>query len=431
MSSDPIRRATPKTTRGRRPTPAAWRLANGAWPGLILGLLVFAASAPARYTTLPWRASSPWSMLVGAILGGALAGAWVGWLLPAMRRRTVAVGVGLSAAAIYVAVTWLCGATWTDAPLIMVAAPFAGSLMGLLAREVSPDVISEVERDADALQSPAARLSGWIVSLAEELERRRGAEDRGSAERRPPFPTAWEEILGRNLPPYVRLAEPERERLHALVLDFVARKSFEGAGGQEMDDEVRVTIAGQACMLALGFRAGHDPYADLRSIVVYPSSYAVPDVHRIRYGQVNSEPEGRLGESWAHGTVVLSWEDVVAGAADPADGRNLVFHEFAHQLDQQTGAADGVPVMATVGGARSWARLLHAELERLREGLDAGREDVLRDYGATNEPEFFAVATETFFERPGALRAEHPELYGALRVLYNFDPEAMRPVTAA
>ncbi len=132
--------------------------------------------------------------------------------------------------------------------------------------------------------------------------------------------------------------------------------------------------------------------------------------------------QGRLGEAWGQGVVVLSWDDVRRGAADMRDGQNVVLHEFAHQLDQEDGAADGAPILPGRSRYVAWARVLGAEYEQLRRDASRGRPSVLDDYGATNPAEFFAVATECFFEKPGLLRRRHPELYEELRAYYRQDP---------
>ena len=194
-----------------------------------------------------------------------------------------------------------------------------------------------------------------------------------------------------------------------------------------MTDEIRVCIAAQACLLLL--RRKTDYYPELRSILVYPSTYFVEETRHVGAGVMEEGRYARLGEAWQHGTVVLAWDAVRQGTADPDDGRNVVFHEFAHQLDFEDGRADGAPALGdghawSVRKSRyaTWARVLSAEFERLRAEAQQGRTSVLDGYGATNPAEFFAVATESFFERPREMREKHPELYEELKRYYLQDP---------
>jgi len=247
------------------------------------------------------------------------------------------------------------------------------------------------------------------------LRRRRRARIRQQ-----PFPPAWLAIIERDVPMYARLSLEDRAELLRRVLVFLAEKNFEGAGGLEMTDEIRVTIAAQACILLL--RLDEDEYYPrLRSIVVYPSAYRVP--REQREGAVIHEGEAvHLGESWQHGAVVLAWNSARRGAADPRDGQNVILHEFAHQLDQEDGAADGTPELERWAFYAPWARVLSEHYLGLRRAARGGGRTVLDKYGATNEAEFFAVATEVFFERPALLRSRHPELYEELSRYFGQDP---------
>jgi Mlc titration factor MtfA (ptsG expression regulator) len=233
-----------------------------------------------------------------------------------------------------------------------------------------------------------------------------------------PFPPEWLGIVERNVPLYRRLPEADRRELRGHVQVFLAEKHFEGCGGLALTDEIRVTIAAQACLLLLHRDA--DPYPRLITILVYPGAYVARAVESLGGGLVIEGEQGRQGEAWADGVVVLSWDDVRAGASDARDGHNVVLHEFAHQLDQEDGVADGAPVLGRRSRYVAWARVLGAEYERLRRAT--GRESVLDGYGATDPAEFFAVATECFFETPVALRRKHPELYEELKGYYRQDP---------
>ena len=201
---------------------------------------------------------------------------------------------------------------------------------------------------------------------------------------------------------------------------FLAEKKFEGCGGLEITDEIRVTIAAQACLLLL-HREPHY-YPRLVSILVYPHPYVAQARERLPGGIVSEGPSGRLGESWVEDVVVLAWDAVRAGASDANDGHNVVLHEFAHQLDQEDGTSNGAPILEHRSSYVAWARILGAEFAALCEAAEQGRPTDIDPYGATDPAEFFAVVTEAFFERPAALRGRHPQLYAQLRDFYRQDP---------
>jgi Mlc titration factor MtfA (ptsG expression regulator) len=231
-------------------------------------------------------------------------------------------------------------------------------------------------------------------------------------------------------PAYRALDADQRSRLHQLVQVFIGDKRFEGAGGLQMTDEIRVMIAAQACMLLLGMNPDV-PFPGLRSIIVYPRAYFATMKSVSTAGVVTEETTRRAGESWSHvfgmssqGPVVLAWDQVTKGASDPSDARNVVFHEFAHQLDSHATGMDGAPVLGSRTSYSAWARVLGREYRSLRRELSMGRRGALRSYAATNPAEFFAVATETYFERPGALREANPELYEQLRAFYGWEPSS-------
>jgi Mlc titration factor MtfA (ptsG expression regulator) len=238
--------------------------------------------------------------------------------------------------------------------------------------------------------------------------------------RQRPFPPAWERIIERNFPLYMRLPAADRQELRGAIQVFLAEKHFEGCGGLVLTDEIRVTIAAQACLLLLHRRT--DDYPGLVSILVYPSAYVARAVERMPGGVVREELSARLGESWSRGAVVLSWDDVRRGATDIHDGHNVVLHEFAHQLDEESGAAEGAPALERRSMYVTWARVLGSAYEGLRRDVAEGRPTVLREYAATNPAEFFAVATEAFFEKPARLVRLHPDLYEELKLFYRQDP---------
>jgi MtfA peptidase len=238
-----------------------------------------------------------------------------------------------------------------------------------------------------------------------------------------PFPPAWQTILAENVPYFGRLLAEDQDKLRDLIQIFLEEKRFEGCGGLEIDDEIRVTVAAQACILIL--RQDSDIYPDLEAILVYPSTYVDRRARTVEGGIVIDEPEVRLGESWSRGVVVLSWDAVLRGAADVRDGKNVVFHEFAHQLDTEDGAADGAPVLERRAAYGPWARVLGVAYEGLVRDDEEGNKTLLDTYGAKNPAEFFAVVTECFFERPRALRTRHPALYEQMQQFYQQDPAAL------
>ena len=240
-----------------------------------------------------------------------------------------------------------------------------------------------------------------------------------------PFPNEWVDILTKNFPSYARLPRWDQRELQEHIKVFLSEKNFEGCGGMQMTDEVKVTIAAQACLLLLHRETGY--YPRVYSILVYPTAYVAPVVRHSGYGVVSEGSEGRAGEAWGDGAVVLSWEDVHFGAADVGDGRNLVLHEFAHQLDMENNAANGAPVLPRRSMYVAWARVLESEYERLQSDMGKGRKTVMDEYGASCPAEFFAVATECFFDSPQKLYRSHRQLYEQLKEFYQQDPIRYAP----
>lgn len=237
-----------------------------------------------------------------------------------------------------------------------------------------------------------------------------------------PLPDAWWDIIDRRVPCIASLPKPARDDLAGIIQILLDEKQFIGARGLEITDEIRVTIAAQAAILLLGRDTRY--YPTLRTIYVYPRAYASTAAQRNPDGTVTEGLQPRLGESWHRGALVLSWSDVVRGAADADDGRNVTLHEFAHQLDGEWGGMEGAPPLPSAARYRDWARVLGHEYESLIADLHAGHHTLLDPYGATNPAEFFAVATELFFERPRDMRERHPELYAQLAAFYAQDPAA-------
>jgi len=261
----------------------------------------------------------------------------------------------------------------------------------------------------------AAALLAVLALLAQPwwVERRRARL------RAQPFAAAWRRILRRRVPAVAHLPADLQRRLKRHIQVFIAEKAFIGCQGQAITDEVRVTVAAQACLLLLG-HARSDYYPRLRQILVYPETFVTSRERPLGNGLVQQQRLSMSGESWSQGQVILSWSDVLAGAADPADGHNVVLHEFAHQVDQDTGMADGRPWRPDLGSRRRWAGVMDAAFERLR----LQPSEVIDSYGASDPAEFFAVVTELFFERPQALAAEAPAVYRELAGLYRVDPLA-------
>ena len=234
------------------------------------------------------------------------------------------------------------------------------------------------------------------------------------------FPDPWLKIIEENVPFYKNLPVEDKKELQQHVLIFMSEKHFEGCGGLKITDEIRVTIAAQACILLLHRKT--DYYPGLSSILVYPQAYFARMTEHQPNGVVTEGYDLRSGESWHRGSVVLSWDDVRGAAANIHDGNNVVLHEFAHQLDDSGAKGDNTPVFQNRSSYIAWARVLQKDFEKLRCEVSRQRKTFLDEYGATNLPEFFAVATEYFFEKPRELRKLHPELYQELKFFYQQDP---------
>jgi len=232
-----------------------------------------------------------------------------------------------------------------------------------------------------------------------------------------PFPDEWEQITGKYLIPYNSLPEKLQSELKRLIVEFLHTKTFEGCNGVEITDEIRVAVAAQACLLLLNHEVGC--YPKLKTILIYPSAYR-PSGDGLFHREDKSSV--RLGESWNSGVVVLAWDSVRGGALNFDDGKNVTLHEFAHQLDQEDGRGDGAPILESRSAYITWAEVLGGEYSQLREKAQRGKRSLMDKYGATNPAEFFAVATETFFEKPEQLERRHPELFKELVSYYQLDP---------
>lgn len=234
-----------------------------------------------------------------------------------------------------------------------------------------------------------------------------------------PFPDAWLAIVKRRLPFFDRLTRDEQQQLQDNIRLFLAGKQFHGCGGLEITDDIRLTIASEACLLLLNRNTRI--YPRLKHILVYPHAFVTSHEQRNADGTISTAGRGLLGESWHYGKVILSWDDVEYGTRNLHDGHNVVLHEFSHQLDSESGSANGAPLLHT-NSYSTWASVLSREFEKLNKDFAQHHHAVMDYYGATNPAEFFAVATETFFEKPQQLQTKHPELFDVLKTYYRVDP---------
>ncbi|MBW4574251.1 MAG: zinc-dependent peptidase [Aphanothece sp. CMT-3BRIN-NPC111] len=234
------------------------------------------------------------------------------------------------------------------------------------------------------------------------------------------FPPLWNAIIENNLPISPHLSPFERRRLQGHIQVFLAEKQFIGCGGLQVTEEIKLIVAAVSCLLLLNERGKYFP--KLRSILIYPSAYLANETSAIGGYVVEEKRVARLGESWTNDQLVLSWEQVKRDTYNWRDGRNVVLHEFAHQLDQEDGKAEGVPILQRHSDYPIWAQVMAAEYQQLCNDVEEGVKTVMDSYGATNPAEFFAVATETFFEKPQQLLKKHPALYEQLQRYYQLDP---------
>ena len=258
----------------------------------------------------------------------------------------------------------------------------------------------------------ALAIAGYFTYRLYRQRKRESVKDR-------PFPDQWHQILVRNMPLYRRLPEDLRSELHEHIHLFLHDKRFYGFDGLEVTDEIRLTIAGHACLLLLNRNCLG--YANFSSVYVYPSTFI--GEHRTSDGVLEQVgQQARLGESWHRGPIILAWDAVLHGAHDINDGHNVVLHEFAHKLDDADGQVDGLPILHQHSHYVSWARVMQREFEQLQRNAANGIETVMNHYGATNPAEFFAVLTETFYEKPRQLKHHHPDLYAEMKKCFRVDP---------
>jgi len=237
-----------------------------------------------------------------------------------------------------------------------------------------------------------------------------------------PFPDTWRGHLERNAPLCARVPEALRSELLALAQVFLGEKNFEGCGGLDLTDEMPVTIAAQACLPLLGRET--DVYPRVESVLVYPTTFVAPIVEEYDDGIVDEYDDPLDGEAWASGAVILAWDDVLHAAEDLRDGYNVVLHEFAHQLDLETGDADGLPKLGPGVDPRAWTETFSRAYERHCRDVDRRRHALLDDYAADDPAEFFAVVVENFFVRPGPLKRRHADLHARLREYFGWEMES-------
>lgn len=235
------------------------------------------------------------------------------------------------------------------------------------------------------------------------------------------FPPLWLALVEETLPFYSKLSPEQRRDLQGYIQVFLAEKQFIGCGGLQVTEEMRVRIAAIACLLLFNKRESY--FWNLRSILIYPTAYFATET-RVEHGITEEQRIVRLGESWSRDQLVLSWQQVQHDYRNWGDGHNVVLHEFAHQLDQETGTAEGVPILQQKVDYQRWRSVMTAAYEGLCYAIQRGQRTVFDPYGATNPIEFFAVATETFFERSRSLQQAHPDLYALLHRYYQLDPIA-------
>ena len=272
------------------------------------------------------------------------------------------------------------------------------------------------EQEVNAILGLAAVLIAavlaWIVRTRLKLARRRQL-------RKKSFPNAFIETLQRNVRLYALIPEDLKVQLHGHMNVFLAEKKFIGCAGLEVTDEMKLTIAAQACLLMLNRDTSYFP--GFQSILIYPDSFRATEVTYDGDIEIHEESV-RAGESWHRGPVVLSWNDVLRGASRAGDGYNVVLHEFAHKLDEENDSTDGLPILEEQGHYQEWARVLGREYRLLESRVARGDNGVLDEYALTSPPEFFAVATESFFEMPQKMKDQLPELYRQLKKFYRLDP---------
>ena len=235
-----------------------------------------------------------------------------------------------------------------------------------------------------------------------------------------PFIKPWRKIIQQRMPYFGQMPTDLQLQLKQHIQVFLAEKTFVGCNGVKITDEIRITIAAQACLLLLNRKT--DFYPKLQTILVYPRAFIKEQQNMEADGLKYSQKVALAGESWDFGKVVLSWQDTLEGAKIPDDGHNVVIHEFAHQLDQENGRANGAPILDKGQSYKCWSDVFSAQFEQLKRQEKTGSPSLFDYYGATNPAEFFAVTSEVFFEQANQFHSKHPLLYQQLKNYYQVDP---------
>ena len=256
-----------------------------------------------------------------------------------------------------------------------------------------------------------AGIIWWVKRDREKARRNRLFQERLSPEHIA--------IIESNVPLYTRLPKELCEKLQGRINYFLDEKVFVGCEGLEITDEIRLVIAANACMLLVNRSKGHFP--GFETILVYPDTYTAREVSYDGLVEVHKDST-RAGESWHRGPIVLSLTDVMRGSSNEQDGHNVVLHEFAHKLDEENGIMDGLPVLRESAHYKVWAEVLTREYDEFLDRVQRGKNKVIDEYGAVSAPEFFAVATESFFEKSQQTKKRLPELYQQLQTFYGIDP---------
>ena len=234
------------------------------------------------------------------------------------------------------------------------------------------------------------------------------------------FPLPYSKILRKNLPAYSKMPTDLQMQLKRRIRQFLYQKTFVGCGGLEITDEIRVTIAGKACMLLLN--RSSEVYPQLTHILVYPSAFVAPRKEMLNGGVVTHTNQGLSGESWSDGRVILAWDQVALNPHNEMHGQDVVLHEFAHQLDSESGQTNGAPIINSTAAYQAWSKVMESEYSGLLNAINHHHGTVIDPYGATNPAEFFAVSTEAFFKKSEQLAQHHPALYAQLQSYYKVDP---------
>lgn len=235
-----------------------------------------------------------------------------------------------------------------------------------------------------------------------------------------PVPEGWLAVVHRRLPFIAAHSTAEQEELLRHARELLSGPSWEGCGGLELTPDMCLIIATQAVLLT--WKRDEPAFPRLKEVLVYPTTFRPAPAFEWVADQSGGERPPALGESWSSGSVVLAWDDVLRGVTSPDDGHNVVLHEFAHQLDTADGTADGVPKLASPSESEEWHAALLRAYHQLERASVSDASLPINRYGLTNQAEFFAVATESFFERPRALNDGFPELYRYLADYYRQDP---------